>query len=74
MGSPLHKNAFRLNEMIVVAALQPSFSVDNELALELRSGVSRSHYAVARQPHTRARSSAAAKAFRDAIVVRDSHY
>ena len=39
MGSPLHRNAFRLNEMAVVAALQPPFRADLKLTLELRSRV-----------------------------------
>ena len=39
----LHRNAFRLNEMAVVAALQPSFSADSELVLELCSRGRRSH-------------------------------
>ena len=69
---PLHINAFRLSEMAVVVALSPPFSADSELALELRSGVRRWHCAAARLPHTRTRSSAAAKAFRDAVVVRGS--
>ena len=33
-GPPIHRNAFRLNEMAVVAALQPSFSADNKLTLD----------------------------------------
>ena len=55
---------------IVVAALQPWFSVDDELALELRSRVRRLHCAAPRPFHTRARLSAAAKAFRCTIAVR----
>ena len=42
-GPPIHRNAFRLNEMAVVAALQPSFSADSELVLELCSRGRRSH-------------------------------
>ena len=55
--------------MAMSTALQTPFLADLELTLELRSRVRRTHYAAPRPPRTRARSSAAAKAFRYTIVV-----
>ena len=69
-GPLVHGTAFRSHEMAVSTALQPPFRADLDLTLELRNRVCRSHCATPRPPHTRARSSTAAKAFRDAIVVR----
>ena len=45
-----------------------------EPTLELRSRVRRSHCAASRPPHTRARLSAAANVFRDAIVARGGRH
>ena len=73
-GPPAVSGSFRLCKMPVFAALQPPFQADLELILELRICLRRSHYATPQSLHTRARSSAAAKAFRCAIVVRGGRY